>query len=67
MIRLLRAYRRGYQLGQARARRQDIEFLRAQAELHHGEVGDQRRRAALNHAATQLLQGKPPSRPNEAR
>ena len=64
MIRtVIRAYRRGIELGEARARREDIAFLKAQAELHRGEVGDQRRRAALNVAAALLEQGKGAGRP----
>lgn len=65
MIRLLaRAYRRSYELGQARARAEDIAWLREQADLHRGEPSDQKRRAALNHAATAMLQRKQPGRPN---
>lgn len=60
---MIRAYRRGYELGRARERARNIQFLKAQADVHHGEVGDQRRRAALNVAATKLEQGKPVGRP----
>lgn len=65
MIRFaIRAFRRGYELGQARAHAEDIAWLRKQADLHRGGPSDQRRRGALNHAATAILQRKPPSRPN---
>lgn len=56
---LRRAIERGRQQGRTEA----ISFLRAQADVHHGKVGDQRRRAALNVAATKLEQGKPVGRP----
>lgn len=40
-----------------------IRWLRDYANNHHGKVGDQRRRAAVNHAATLLEQGKEARRP----
>lgn len=49
--------------GRRKGRAEAIDFLRAQADVHRGEVGDQRRRAALNAAATALLQGKAVGRP----
>lgn len=53
------AYDRGLREGRAEA----IAFLRTQAAGHHGAVGDQRRRAALNVAADRLEQGHAPGRP----
>lgn len=64
MIRtIIRAYRRGLELGEARAKADAVRFLREQADVHHGEVGDQRRRASLNHAADRLEQGRGVGRP----
>ena len=68
MIRtVIRAYRRGIELGEARQRAEVVRFLRAQAAEHYGQVGDQRRRAALNYAATLLEQGQPVGRQASAR
>ena len=63
MIRLIRAYRRGIRLGEQRARQADIEFLRAHADAHHGQVGDSRRRGALNYAADAIRDRRTPGRP----
>ena len=63
MIRLIRAYRRGYALGLERARQQDIAFLRAQAALHHdGSPSSKKRRGALNLAADKIRDGRAPGR-----
>lgn len=59
---IIRAYRRGLALGEARAKADAIRFLREQADQHHGQVGDQRRRSALNYAATLMEQGQPVGR-----
>lgn len=53
-----------YARGRRDARAEDVAFLQAQADLHHGRVGDQRRRAALHYAASLIRDGHPPQRPS---
>lgn len=55
---ILNPYKRGVQKGLRRAE----DHLRATAELHHGQVGDARRRGALNRAADRIRDGREPSR-----
>ena len=43
---------------------EDIAWLREQADIHRGQPSDQKRRSALNYAATAMLQRKRPGRPN---
>lgn len=51
---------------EARGRQQGIDaaiaHLREKADLHEGQVGDARRRGALNSAADELRDGRTPAR-----
>jgi len=46
----------------AEGRAQAVEHLRSTADVHHGEVGDARRRGALNAAADAIRDGRAPGR-----
>ena len=59
----LHPIRSAFDRGRAQGRADAVEFLRAQAARHHGEVGDARRRGALNAAADALRDGREAGRP----
>lgn len=56
----------GIELGEYATRRRAFNFLRAQADIHHGEPGDAIRRGALNHAADRFRDRRDPGRPPAA-
>lgn len=51
-----------YKRGVERGRREAVDHLRVKAQLHHGQVGDARRRGVLNSAADEIRDGREASR-----
>lgn len=58
----LNPVRRAIERARQQGRREAVEHLRAAAALHRAEVGDARRRGALNAAADDIAAGRPPRR-----
>lgn len=54
--------RRAVERARQEGRREAVEHLRAAAALHRSEVGDARRRGALNAAADDIAAGREPRR-----
>lgn len=61
----LNPWRRAYDRGRDDQRAADVAYLYAQADVHHGRVGDQRRRGAIRHAADRLRDGRATGRPED--
>jgi hypothetical protein len=57
------AFERGRRAGRQQGRAEAVDFLYQQAAAHQGQVGDQRRRGALRHAADRLRDGHGVGRP----
>ncbi len=55
--------RHAFERGRRQGRAEAVQLLRDQANLHQGEVGDQHRRGALNHAADRIEQDRGAGRP----
>lgn len=58
----LHPIRAAFERGRQQGRQEAFDHLRAKAALHQGEVGDARRRGALNSAADEIRDGREPAR-----
>lgn len=59
---MINPVRRAIDRAREQGRSEAVEHLRAAAQLHRSEVGDARRRGALNAAADDIAAGRAPRR-----